>query len=300
MKFNRTPQSALCLVASGLLLGVTGATAHAAPVRDGVLAQTPATSSAPSFPKQDPAQCTAFGKTADVKKAKDTGKSVIGLWTGIFDMPEAQKLYNTYLTPGPVSHRYSEVRGVNVLKAFRTAPETKKALNGIVDALKAKVTTTSPAFGRDYDLNKSRLGTDVPIAWSDLETTPGFLAGGLSGVQLADHTFVPDHRKISGTYSLNKRTTKGKTKVTLDLHRLSLSVRDSIDFCPGNLGSGMIRDVSLALSRLERTPYRDTKQCTAQVKCFAARPVLFKVTVPLNDVSIDMTDALVGKARPTR
>ncbi|MCD7440598.1 nitrite reductase (NAD(P)H) small subunit [Streptomyces lincolnensis] len=285
MKSNRKlVQASLSLIATGLLVGASAFTANAA------------SNSGASFPKQDPAQCTAFGKKADARKAADTGQEVIGLWTDIFDMPEAQKLYETYLTPGPVTHERTKVGGKQVLADFRNADETKKAVSGIVDSLKGKLATDSPVVGQNYSLKQAGLGTDLPIAWSDLETTPGFVAGGLSGVELADGTFVPDQRKITGTYSLARTTVNGKAKVTLDVRGLTLTVRDAIDFCPGNLGSGMIRDVSLGMSRLERTPYRDTKTCDAEAKCFYAKPVLFKVTVPLNNVSVDVTDALSGKA----
>ncbi|MEV0638684.1 hypothetical protein AB0I77_27850 [Streptomyces sp. NPDC050619] len=284
MKNNRRLQGALSLIAASLLVGAASTTANAAPVR------AAATDSAASFPKQDPAQCTAFAKKADAKNAADTGKEVIGLWTSIFDLPEAQKLYDAYLTPGPVTHTRTEVGGKNVLAEFRNADETKKAVSGIVGSLKSKLATRFTVPGVEYDLGQAGLGADVPIAWSDLETTPGFMAGGLSGVELADQTFVPDNREITGKYSLAVKISNGKPKATLNVHRLTLTVRDSIDFCPGNLGSGLIRDVSLGLSRLERTPYRDTKQCAAEAKCFYARPALFEVTVPLNDVSVDVTD----------
>lgn len=233
------------------------------------------------------------------KKAVDTGKSVIGLWTGIFDLPEAQKLYDTYLTPGPVTHTYTEIRSAKVLAEFRNAAETKKAVIGIVDALKSKLTTASPVVGKTYDLKTAGLGADVAITWSDLETTPGFIAGGRSGVELADRTFLPDRRTITGKYSLAKTVTQGKTRVILKVHGLKLNVRDSVDFCPGNLGSGMIRDVSLDLSRLERTLYRDTEQCDARAKCFYARPALFEVTTPLDDVSVNVTRAFSEKAGAT-
>ncbi|WP_405818775.1 hypothetical protein OG241_27275 [Streptomyces sp. NBC_01390] len=290
MKSNRRLRASLSLIAAGLLVGASASTANAASN----------SSSGASFPKQDPAQCAAFGKKADARKAADTASEVIGLWTGLFDMPEAQKLYRTYLTPGPVTHGRTKAGGKQVLADFRNAGETKKAVSGIVNSLKGKLTSASasasPVLGQNYSLKGAGLGTDLPIAWSDLKTTPGFVAGGLSGVALTDGTFVPDQRKITGTYSLARTTVNGKSKTTLNMRALTLTVLDSIDFCPGNLGSGMIRDVALGMSRLERTPYRDTKTCDAKAKCFYAKPVLFKVTVPLKNVSVDVTAALSGKA----
>ncbi|MEU1276617.1 hypothetical protein [Streptomyces sp. NPDC005799] len=299
MKINKTLQGAFCLVAAGLLAGTTGAAANASSAPSGALGQGGAARSVAPFAKQDPSQCTAFSKNADAKKAAAAGSAAIGAWTEFLDMPAAQKLYDAYLTPGPVTHSRTEVRDKNAIAEFRNAEETKKAVNGIVNSLKSKVATKSAIPGTDYDLNKAGLGLDVPIAWSDLQTTPGFIAGGQSGVALADGTFVPDHRAIVGKYSLIEKTSNGKTVVTLNVHRLTLTVKDSIDFCPGNLGSGIIRNVSLGLSRLERTPYRDTTKCDAKATCFYARPTLFAVTVPLNDVSVDVTDLLPKKVGST-
>ncbi|MGW2328198.1 hypothetical protein ACWC5C_20830 [Streptomyces sp. NPDC001700] len=113
-------------------------------------------------------------------------------------------------------------------------------------------------------------------------------------MEFPDGTFVPDSRKIAGKYSLTKTTSDSDTKVALNMHALNLTVLDSIDFFPGNLGTGTIRDVSPGLSRLERTPYVDEKTCVATAECTYARPVLFQVDVPLNDVSVDVTDLFSG------
>ncbi|QKZ18810.1 hypothetical protein [Streptomyces chartreusis] len=296
MQTNRWLRGVLPLATAGLLVCVTGAASNAAPAHGGGAAQAVSTRPTASFPKQDPAQCTAFSKSADAKKAAEDGKSVIGLWTSIFDLPTAQKLYDAYLTPGPVTHTRTSIGGKKVLAEFRNAGETKKAVSQIVSALKNKIATTSPAFGTDHSLRKAGLGSSVPIAWNNLETTPGFIAGGLSGVELADGTSIKDSRAIAGKYSLVKQTVNGKTKVTLNVHRLSLTVRDSIDFCPGNLSGGSFRTIALGLSRLERTPYVDKVRCSGKAKCYYARPALFKVNVPLNDVSVDVTETFSAKA----
>ncbi|WP_158846806.1 hypothetical protein [Saccharothrix deserti] len=109
---------------------------------------------------------------------------------------------------------------------------------------------------------------------------------------LPDDTSFADVRDITGKYTLTKTVSNGEPRVTLGLHHLSLTVKDSIDFCPGNLGAGLIRDVALGMSRLERTPYQDGKECGGKSSCTYAKPVLFKVTVPLDDVSVDVTDVV--------
>ncbi|QKZ17155.1 hypothetical protein [Streptomyces chartreusis] len=300
MKINKTFRGVFSLVAAASIVGAVGACADAASDPSSAAVPAAAARPAPSFPKQDPTQCTAFRKSADARKAAEGGQSVIGLWTGIFEIPAAQKLYDAYLTPGPVTHTRTVLGGKQVLTEFRTAPETKKAVTGVVNSLKSKIATTFPVLGTEYDLHQAGLGENIPIAWNNLETTPGFAAGGLSGVVLADGTSLKDDRTIAGKYSLSKQTVNGKTKVTLNVRGLTLTVRDSVDFCPGNLSSGSIRTVSLGLSRLERTPYLDKKKCDDKAKCYYARPALFKVTVPLNDVRVDVTGRFPAPATTTR
>lgn len=273
--------SALATVVTTALVATAGATANAATADD--------------FPKQDPAQCTPFGNEQDARKAADAGKGVIQLWTTIFKMPEAQRLYRDYLTPGRASLARTQVVDPKAVEQFRDAKETVDAVNGIVNDLKNKLAADPPAFDTDHDLREAGLGQDVQLAWSDLETTPGFVAGGLSGVELPDKTFVPDRRDLTGNYSVTRTSSNGSAKTTLTVHGLTLKVQDSIDFCPGNLGTGMIRDVALGLSRLERTPYQDGKECGPASNCTYAKPVLFEVTVPLGDVSVDVTNVFSAK-----
>ena len=278
---------ALAVAATTVLVGMNHATASAA--------------TTDSFPKQDPLQCTPFSNKQDAQNAANAGNEVISLWTGIFDMPEAEALYQNYLTPGRASFKRSEVNGPQVIGQFRNARETVDAVNRIVDGVKSKLKVGHPAFGTDHDLREAGLGQDVRIAWSDLQTTPGFIAGGLSGVELPDHTIVADRRDITGKFSVRKKTSPdGTVKIILSVHGLTLKVQDSIDFCPGNLGGGMIRAAALGLSRLERTPYVDGKECDAVSKCTYAKPTLFEVTVPLGDVSVDVTNVFSAKGWGTR
>ncbi|MFC0433355.1 hypothetical protein [Kutzneria buriramensis] len=210
-------------------------------------------------------------------------------------MPEADKLYEDYLSPGRASLVRTRITAPQVLAGFRNAQETKAAVGDLVGELVAKLPSKAPVFGADQDLRQVGLGQNVPISWGNLETYPGFLAGGLSGVELPGGTTIPDRRDIFGKYTLAKTAAQGHTKVTLTVHGLILRVLDSVDFCPGNLGTGMIRDVALGLSRLERTPYQDGRKCGPDSNCTVAKPVQFEVALPLDDVSIDVTSKFVGR-----
>lgn len=267
------------VLVAALLVGATSAPANAA------ISTSP-------LPRQAPEPCTGFSTAQEAKSAAAKGKAAITLWTTLWGMPEAKELYDAYLTPGRPSLTRASVTATAALTAFRQASETNAAVQDIVDGIKAKLPHEPVQFDTEYDVNEAGLGLNMPISWENLQTTPGFTAGGLSGVEYPDTTLIPDSRSIAGKYLLTKTMGDGGTKVTLQLRNLHLTVLDSIDLCPGNLSTGVNRDVALGLSRLERTPYTDTQTCTAAAHCTYARPVLFQVGVPLNDVSIDVTDLL--------
>jgi hypothetical protein len=72
----------------------------------------------------------------------------------------------------------------------------------------------------------------------------------------------------------------------------STRTSDSIDFCPGGLGSAT-RQLLLPLSRLERTPFGDGGW---------VHPVLWKTLVALPDAAENVTERQIARhaARPTR
>jgi hypothetical protein len=277
MTSKNRAMNTLVVLAAAVLVGATSAPANAA-------------TSTRLLPQQAAEPCTAFGTALEARNAAAKGKAAITLWTTLWGMTEAKKLYDAYLTPGKPSLERTLVTSAAALTAFRQASETNAAVQDLVDGLKDKLPSESVQFDTEYDLNEAGLGLDIPIAWENLQTTPGFIAGGLSGVEYPDTTFVPDSRTIAGKYLLTKTTRDGDTKVTLHLRDLNLRVLDSIDFCPGNLVTGLNRDVALGLSRLERTPYTDRQTCTAAAHCTYARPVLFQADVPLNNTSVDITE----------
>jgi hypothetical protein len=271
-------------LANGMRRSLVPALALAAIASVGVAAPAQAADTQP----QDPAQCTPFQNSTDAQKALQSATSVVQLWTSLQNMPEAGKLYKDYLTPGKASPNRTRVEGSKVLGQFRDAAETTAAVTGVVETLKGRLSSLRPEVGVEYDLAGAEVGQDLVISWTDLAKTPGFIAGGLSGVEIPGQNFIADRRDITGKFSLVKN---GNT-ATLQLRGLKLNVLDSVDFCPGSLGTGAIQSVSLDMSRLERTPYQNGNDCDASSNCTYAKPVLFTVSAPLNDVSVDVTDVV--------
>lgn len=253
------------VAASGIALGRAATPAVASPSQD------------------DPLQCTPFTVEQDAKNAQAAGQFVVAAWTALHNLPEAKALYDAYLTPGVASASRTHVTAAASLDQFRTAPETRTGVDAMTAKLVEKLRSAPPLPDVPYDLRGTGVGQNLPIAWLDLQTTPGFIAGGLSGVVSSAGTFA-DTRDITGTYSVHRTppSASAPAKATLTVHRPILKVQDSIDFCPGNLGTGAVRDTTLAMSRLEHTPY-GTQGATY------AKPILFDVTVPLDDLSVDVT-----------
>lgn len=158
---------------------------------------------------------------------------------------------------------------------------------------KAPPPLQDPATTRPHQLQPTGVGANLKINWGDVNTTPGFIAGGTGSVDIPSlgRTFL-DTRDIVGTYVILPTVdAKGVLqKVMLRLTGLQLKINDSIDFCPGNLGGwkGEFFGRTLDMSRLERTPHPAGGTW--------AKPILIDVNVPLDTVMTDITSTYV-KAR---
>ncbi|MBF4160205.1 hypothetical protein ISG29_00770 [Nocardioides sp. CBS4Y-1] len=118
-------------------------------------------------------------------------------------------------------------------------------------------------------------------------TPPGNAAGGTGSYVVGDVEY-PDEREVTGTLRLESDIDSRGVVRAADLvtEGLSYRVRDAIDFCPGNPGTGQEIAFTVPFSRLEVTPYGDTDQTFA-----AAVP--FEVDVDLKDADFDGLKARV-------
>jgi hypothetical protein len=84
-----------------------------------------------------------------------------------------------------------------------------------------------------------------------VNTIPGNLAGGLSGGGPPGNTaFDPDTRDLDGTLNLSLDATGTSLTVTPSL---TFMVHDTVDFCPGGLGTGLATVFTVPMSVLEAT-----------------------------------------------
>jgi hypothetical protein len=117
-------------------------------------------------------------------------------------------------------------------------------------------------------------------------TTPALIAGGTGSAITQRGTFL-DMREITGDWTLRPATDHSEplSHRTLALTNVRLRINDSIDFCPGDLGT-TTRQLLLPLSRLERTPFGDGGW---------VHPVLWTTLVSLPDAAQSLTKRQTGR-----
>jgi len=202
---------------------------------------------------------------------------------------------DAYLTPGVPSPDRQQFTDPTALEQFAHDPATVAAAKQLLSSLHDTIASQSASrtlTGEITPVNTpADFGNDLRIKYSDLYTYPGFLAGGLSGVESNAGASWDDSRDITGTYELDaKATEKGVlASVTLVGKSMTLDVKDSVDFCPGNLAGAVARQLTVDLSRLERTAYPNGQMAAVGEPSFA-KPVLFEVKTGLDDQSLDVTD----------
>jgi hypothetical protein len=243
----------------------------------------------PAHGMQHPSQCVPYTPANSPRKQLANTRIILRKYMSDIGEPAAWQLYNMYLTPGTASPAIYEFSDPMADEEFAAAPETAKAQEEVLRQLLDKIhvspppllTPSSPAGGR---LAQLKLGQDLHITWANYLTTPGLIAGGTGSLE-APGFQSSDRRDITGRYKLIPTVDPHGvlTKVTLDVSNLKLAVTDSVDFCPGALGSWLAQFAgqTLAMSRLERTPYPGGGTY--------AKPIRFHVSVPLFDDSADVT-----------
>ncbi len=202
--------------------------------------------------------------------------------------PDSMRLWGEYLQGGVPSLVRSDLINPDSLAQFKNDTATQAAASQFFNELDAAVLTTeTPELtGSPTTLDLSSfapIGRNQVIKYSGVLTVPGNLAGG-TGMSSPDVGSVPDTRDFHGTVVLDPTVNeKGAiTKVT-STTTAKLLVQDSVDLCPGNPGTLAEMAATIALSRLEKTPKPSGGTY--------GKPVLFKIDVPLDGVTRDVTSA---------
>jgi hypothetical protein len=239
---------------------------------------------------QDPSQCHGYKSPALANRILANQRQLLRNtlpWA-------AWSLYDDYLTPGLGNPDRVEVDDPDAQDQFRDSEPTNDALKTVLDEAVSNLggagsppALTSPDTYSGGSLADLGEGEHLKISWAGAYgTIPGFIAGGTGGVESqVSGSSILDDRSITGYYQLKPRVNAYGVLlgVTVEFTHLQLDVNDSIDFCPGGLGglAGILAG-TLAMSRLERTPYTGGGSY--------ANPVLWHLSTSLDDVSRDVSN----------
>jgi hypothetical protein len=256
----------------------------------------------PIPPGQAADQCHSYGRsTKDQSHASDVWKATVEKFELAlikFGEPAATELFDRYMRPGVMSATRYAVTDDKAISEFANAAPTLKKYKAVQDAARSAVELTRPQLppGSSGTLKQLGVGQNVPIDYTPPKgssvaqqtTAPALIAGSTGSLISQRGTFL-DRRDFVGQYSLDPvyDASGGLLSVKLRLTRVALVIKDSIDFCPGGLGSPTARIVTLPFSRLERTPYPKGGGWT--------QPVLWVAAVPLPDAVIDVSSLYVHR-----
>jgi hypothetical protein len=277
-----------------------------------------------------PTQCRSYGRTrtghATAQAAYNHERLVLSALLFGRGEQAARALFDQYLQHGTVSPVRRDVDDHQATGEFATDLQTLAAyrqLRGDLDAAathfwpinaikRATGTFRSEATQRTSSFVMQTGDTSVHGAASYMainytptnsgtissilraSTTPALIAGGTGSAITQRGTFL-DMRKITGDWTLQPSGEQSGplTHRELALTHVRLAIADSIDFCPGGLGS-TTRQLLLPLSRLERTPFGGGGW---------VHPVLWRTLVALPDAVENVTERQIarhaGRPRPT-
>ena len=264
-----------------------------------------------------PTQCSSYGRTpagqATARAAYSHARAVVSALLLGSGEQAAGALFDDYLQHGTVSSVRQDVVSHEATAEFAADPQTVgvyRHLRGDLDAAATHfwpadpirtVTGTFRGYATEHissfvmktgsasvrgaarymaiDYTPAQTGTISSLLRA--ATTPALIAGGTGSAITQRGTFL-DAREISGDWTLRAATDQPGplTHRALVLTHVRLAINDSIDFCPGDLGT-TTRQILLPLSRLERTPLGDGGW---------VHPVLWKTLVTLPAAATNLTE----------
>jgi hypothetical protein len=268
-------------------------------------------------PGEAPTQCRSYGRTragqSTAQAAYNRERLDLSALLLAAGEPAARALFDQYLQHGTVSSVRQDVDSQQATGEFAADPQTVAAYRHLRGDLVIAAThfwptnAINPVAGTFRGYATDRAGTFVmqtsgtsvhgPASYMAINytpalsgtissllrasTTPARIAGGTGSAITQRVTFL-DMREITGDGTLRPAIDQSGplTRRTLALTHVRLAVSDSIDFCPGDLGT-TTRQLLLPLSRLERTPLGDGGW---------VHPVLWKTLVALPDAAENVTE----------
>jgi hypothetical protein len=272
-----------------------------------------------------PTQCRSYGRTRTGQATAQAAYTHerLGLSALLFGRGEqaAAALFDQYLQHGTVSPVRRDVDDQQAAGEFATDPQTvtayrhlrrdldaaathfrpTNAIKPVTGTFRSEATQRTSSFVMQtsdasvhgtasymaIDYTPTNSGTISSILRAS--TTPALIAGGTGSAITQRGTFL-DTRTITGDWTLKPSSHQSGplTDRALALSHVRLAISDSIDFCPGGLGSA--RQLLLPLSRLERTPFGGGGW---------VHPVLWKTLVALPDATENVTERPIARHAAT-
>jgi hypothetical protein len=201
------------------------------------------------------APCTPYASQAEA--------SATQLW--LFPALTAFLLYNYGTTSASVYDEFmlggvpTQARRLLTNPEFKTSPDTQTALDGVMSQLADKVADSPPPLAAPTNpttrqLKTFSVGQNYRLEYGDPDSVPGNLVGGIS---VSDPRLgsVLDSRDFDGPVTFVPEADEHGVLTTVTMKAdLTLTIKDSVDFCPGDVPEGREHLAVLPLSRLEVTP----------------------------------------------
>lgn len=172
---------------------------------------------------------------------------------------DASLMWNLYLAGGRASTARRTLTSFGQ-DAFKTDPATVAARTQFVQDLGRELAGTAPvpalrppATPAEKPIKDYGVGENLPINYAEVYSVPGNLAGGI-GTSSPALGSVADTRAIDGPITFTPEATDlgVLTRVTAKAN-LKVTVKDSVDLCPGDVGASIEQFATIPLSRLEVT-----------------------------------------------
>lgn len=235
--------------------------------------------------------CKPFTRTSDAERAVAYLRQRLLPFLRLAIGETSYDLYNKYLTPGTPTAAREDIKNSAALNSFRTDKSTVTAYEDVLDEVERKVRSSPPPLAPPETPTTKKLadyrptGEKLSIVFGNPLSLPGNIAGGVGSVQWPGQPGIPDERNFAGDLTFSpKADTKG-VLIRVDVKpALKLTVFDSVDFCPGDAGGGVEKNLTIPLSRLEKTPHASGGTW--------AKPTLFRAeTEPLDPLPRNLVSA---------
>ncbi len=178
--------------------------------------------------------------------------------TGVFGS-QVGALWSEFLTPGRrTRHQFSSTSN-SIVQGFANSVTTREdqteLLNVANQSLRDGCPTIPPNSWVDVPLSNFVVASDLrgfDMDFNQVFEIPGNIAGGVGD----SNFYGRDYRSVSGNVKFFRATDNANNTTSVKMITdFNYTIRDTIDFCPGDPGAGIERHLTVPLSRLEKSGF---------------------------------------------